>query len=408
MRVLIINTDYPAFLRQLYAGSEGLAEMPYAAQIDVRNRSFFGVFDAYSRGFVANGHEAAEVHANNGHLQRRWAEERGRKPARTSRWGVRLERLARRVLNRAVPRPMDTRNVLRSPFDIDPWQLVDILAAQIDAFRPDVILNQSVSEVGSDVLSAFRRRGRLIVGQIASPLPDDDDYAAYDLMISSLPNFVEHFRGLGLSAELNRLAFDRRVLDAVGPVDRDVPVSFVGSLSPAHPKRAELIAWLAGRTAIDIWGNGLDQFPASSPVHRRYHGEAWGTDMFRVLARSQITINVHIGIAESFANNMRLYEATGMGALLITDNKSNIAEMFEPGQEIVCFDSREECLDLIERYRKDEAGRTRIAAAGQRRTLSEHTYIRRTRELAALFAERITAEQRDRSIARNWPCLTVC
>ena len=110
---------------------------------------------------------------------------------------------------------------------------------------------------------------------------------------------------------------------------------------------------------------------------------------FTALARSKITVNNHIGIAENHANNMRLYEATGMGCLLLNDRKSDIAEMFEPGREIVCYDSPEECLDLIRYYSKNASERERIAAAGQQRTLSEHTYINRTAELAALFRTHI-------------------
>lgn len=385
MRILIINTDYPVFLRQLYGGHPDLDRAGYARQMQVRNASFFGVFDAYSHGFAAGGHDASEVHANNGPMQRAWAEEHQLRPPSSSRLRGRIRFHARRVANRLLPRPFDTRNVLRSPFPIEPWQLVDVLDAQVRHIRPDVILNQSVSEVGSDVLAPMRGQARLVVGQIASPLPDNDDYRAYDLMVSSLPNFVSHFRALGKRAELNRLGFDARVLDALGQVPRDVEVSFVGSLSPAHPGRARLVEFLAGRTELDIWGNGLEQFPLSSPIHRRYHGEAWGLDMFRALARSKITLNCHIGIAGDFANNMRLYEATGVGSLLITDRKANIAEIFEPGEEIVTYDSFEECLALIEQYRKDEPARARIAAAGQRRTLATHRYRDRTAELAALF-----------------------
>jgi spore maturation protein CgeB len=260
-------------------------------------------------------------------------------------------------------------------------------------YRPDVILNQSVSEVGSELLLQMKPYTKLIVGQIASPMPDEDDedYRAYDLMISSLPNFVEHYRKLGIPAELNRLGFDRRALEAVGTPARDTNVSFVGSLTPDHPERARLVEWLAGRTQLDIWGNGIDKFPASSPINRHYHGEVWGLDMFTALARSKITINNHIGIAGNYANNMRLYEATGMGCLLLTDRKSNIADMFEPGREVVCYDSPEECLDLVNHYSKNTAERDRIAAAGQRRTLSEHSYVNRTSELIRLFTNTIAA-----------------
>ena len=389
LRILIVNTDYPAFLKQHYKAHSGLAEASFDYQMKVRNASLFGVFDAYSRGFAANGHDAMEVHANNGVLQRQYMIEKNRRPPRQFKLPARIEFLTRRIGRGLLRLPINAPEVLRSPFDISPWRLADILLAQVRDYRPDVILNQSVSEVGSHILEQMRPHVKLIVGQIASPLPDDEDYRAYDLMISSLPNFVDTFRKLGIPAELNRLGFDRRVLDIVKVSAPDTEVSFVGSLSPAHPVRARLVEWLAGQTRLDIWGNGLDQFPADAAINRHYHGEVWGTDMFTALARSKITVNNHIGIAGNFANNMRLYEATGMGCLLLNDRKSNIADMFEPGREIVCYDSPEECLDLIRYYGKNASERERIAAAGQQRTLSEHTYVNRTAELAALFQSHI-------------------
>jgi hypothetical protein len=391
LRVLIINTDYPAFLKQHYTRHPDLADGSFDAQMAARNASYFGVFDAYSKGFEASGHAAWEVHANNGLLQRRYMIERGRRPDRANRPPSRLEMLARRITRRFIPLRVEPAEVLRSPFDISPWHLPDILLAQVKDFRPDVILNQSVSEIRSDILLLMKPHTKLIVGQIASPMPEphEEDYRAYDLMISSLPNFVEHYRKLGIPAELNRLGFDQRVLAAVGSPARDIEVSFVGSLSPAHPQRARLVEWLAGQTRLDIWGNGIDQFPSTSAINRHYHGEVWGLDMFTALACSKITVNNHIGIAGNYANNMRLYEATGMGCLLLTDRKSNIADMFEPDREIVCYDSPEECLELIRHFSANAEERERIAAAGQRRALTEHSYVNRTTELVRLFQSHI-------------------
>jgi spore maturation protein CgeB len=389
LRVLIINTDYPAFLKQHYNRHPALAEGSFDVQMAARNASFFGVFDAYSKGFKANGHDAWEVHANNGLLQRRYMTERGRQPDPAKTAPGRLETVARGVIRRLLPLKAGTADVLRSPFDISPWHLPDILLAQVRDYQPDVILNQSVSEIRSDLLLQMKPYTKLIVGQIASPMPEYEDYRAYDLMISSLPNFVAYYRKLGISAELNRLAFDRRVLSVVGTPARDTDVSFIGSLSPAHPERARLVEWLAGQTDLDIWGNGIDKFPAVSAINRRYHGEVWGLDMFMALARSKITVNNHIGIAEDHANNMRLYEATGSGCLLLTDYKSDIAEMFEPGREIVCYESAEECLELIRYYSKNETERVRIAAAGQQRTLTYHSYVSRTAELLDLFQSHV-------------------
>src|SRR5262249_56992222 len=107
----------------------------------------------------------------------------------------------------------------------------------------------------------------------------------------------------------------------------------------------------------------------------------WGYDMYRQLQQAQITLNIHVDIAEDFAGNMRLFEATGSGSLMITDWKVNLHEMFEPGKEVVAYRSAQECIELIQYYLEHDNERERIADAGQQRTIREHTYSRRVQRL---------------------------
>ena len=108
--------------------------------------------------------------------------------------------------------------------------------------------------------------------------------------------------------------------------------------------------------------------------------------MYALLRRSQITLNHH-GDVPAFANNMRLYEATGMGCLLVTDYRDNLHEMFEPDLEVVAYRDAAECVDKVLFYleERNRAARDRIAAAGQRRTLNEHTYYARMKHLVELI-----------------------
>jgi len=384
MRVLIINTDYEPFLRSLYATNENLAASRYEEQLRCRNDSLFGVADFYSRNFIVLGHEASEVHANNAALQAAWLISHRLGPVRRPRSSSKdLFRLLERIAARMAPWHTHG-SALRTPtepFDID---LEETLQAQVRTLRPDVILNQAVGDVRSDVLGKMRPWTRLIVGQIASPLPPHESYAAYDLMISSLPNFVTYFKDRGITAKLNRLGFEPAVLDRLGCISRDVPLSFVGSVTTAHKGRFDLLEMLAAKTEIAIWGRVAA--PKKSPILQRYWGEAWGREMYRVLARSKITVNQHIDIAGNYANNMRLFEATGMGAMLITDWKENIADLFEPGKEVVCYRTAEECSALVSYYLNHEEERAAIAAAGRRRTLKDHTFFNRVADLADMFA----------------------
>jgi hypothetical protein len=45
---------------------------------------------------------------------------------------------------------------------------------------------------------------------------------------------------------------------------------------------------------------------------------------------AEYSLNRHIEAAEGFANNMRLFEATGVGAMLVTDDGKSLSELFRP------------------------------------------------------------------------------
>ncbi len=409
MRILVLTADYPKFLHDHYLTCPGLAEASYYEQLAARNASLFGVADFYSLNFTAHGHEARELHINNPWLQYAWAREHGLnlpalvppperegKPARQART-VRIKQMlrpAKPLLNPIVWRAGNAARKVRAaifPKPLPPnrreWEH-RILRAQIEHYRPDMILNQELAYLRSPFFRAAKPPGSLLIGQIASSLPEDDPFDGYDLMISSLPNQVEWFRRRGLRAELNRLAFETSVLDRLGPPPpRDIALSFVGSLSPDHKSRIAFLEQLATRTALKVWGNGIERLPSTSPLHRCYQGEAWGRDMYQVLRRSKITLNFHIDLAEGWANNMRLFEAAGVGALLLTDWKKNLHDMFVPGEHVVAYRDAEDCIAQIDRLLADDCLREKIATAGQGHAVATQNYYLRTGEIAALASE---------------------
>jgi hypothetical protein len=386
MRILILNTDYPKFLAQMYRDNPGLEKADYDAQMVARNDSLFGVADYYSRNFQALGHDAAEVHVNNRRMQSAWAGTHGLEAAAAEpdAAGARARPSGGQAL-RSLMRPFVAPLMSRlRPYRLAAWE-ANILAAQIANFRPDLILNHEMGYIDNRTLATIKPNGVKLIGQIAAALPEESDFSAYDLVISSLPNLVEWFRAHGVQAEVNRLAFEPSILEKLGPAPaRDVDVSFVGSLSNVHKGRVRLLEQIAREVGLKIWGNGIESLPPSSPLHACYQGEAWGRDMYAVLRRSRITINNHLDLAGPWANNMRLYEATGMGTMLLTDAKQNLADIFVPGEEVATYGDVAECVAQIRRYLSDEPGRAAIAAAGQRKAIMVQNYAGRTAEIAAL------------------------
>jgi spore maturation protein CgeB len=389
MRILVLNADYPRFLAWFYSRQPGLENASYAAQMTARNASMFGVADFYSRNFTALGHVAAEIHVNNPWLQTAWAREHGMAidaPATTTAAArPTLPGWVQRVAAPFKPmlRPLARKVGLSPRLDT---QTENILLAQIEDFRPDLVLNQDTFYVDTGFMRRVRALGNpILIGQVGIEPSRGEDWSVYDLMISQLPATVNAFRKLGVRSELNHLAFEPAILDSLpdAPV-QDVDVSFVGTVSADHRQRVALLEAVAKRHDLKLWGNLPKSVPSSSPLHRCFQGEVWGVEMYQTLQRSRITLNSHIDFANREAGNMRLFEATGAGAFLLTDYKENLDTLFAPEREVAVWRSIDECLEAIDRYLGDESGRKKIARDGQARTMAQHTYRHRTREILDL------------------------
>lgn len=376
MRIAIVDAYYSRFLAAHDAGQQARATASFDQQRASLLGAAFGTSDFYSRHLNAMGHEAVDLIVNCVPLQERWAQENG----------YAANSLAMKVPPKLFRVPVVGRFLSALP------GLASVAEAQIRSFRPDILYCQDLTFFSSATLRRLKRDVRLVVGQIASPLPPVAFLDAYDLILTSFPHFVPRLKAMNIAAEYFRIGFDPRVLQLLGEVSKDVDASFVGGISRHHGKAVPMLEYLARNTPIEFFGYGAGGLDAGSPIRSRHRGEVWGMDMYRALARSRVTLNRHINVAENNANNMRLYEATGVGTLLITDRKDNLGELFEVGKEVVAYSDKEEAAELIRYYLAHPAEAQAIARAGQQRTLGEHTYRHRMQELVPIL-ERYLSER---------------
>ncbi len=140
-------------------------------------------------------------------------------------------------------------------------------------------------------------------------------------------------------------------------------VGFVGNVARAHrgTARARRLRILAERYRTNDFG-------------RPYTPEEVG----RVYSQSRIVFNTSIAGDVT----MRVFEGTACGALVLTDRTANGLEaLFHVGREILVYRDDAELLQLIDHYLAHEEDRAALAAAGQRRTLAEHTYAHRAQRI---------------------------
>ncbi|MBN1287505.1 MAG: glycosyltransferase [Anaerolineae bacterium] len=158
-------------------------------------------------------------------------------------------------------------------------------------------------------------------------------------------------------------------------------VAFVGTLTPPNLYSRRVRALEALRDFdLGVWS--VHPVPAS--LQPFYRGGALGEKMLRITCAAKIAVNPH-GDFMRWGGNMRLFEAAGCRVFQIADEAPGVPEWFTPGEEIVLYRDPDHLRELAAYYLAHDAERERIAAAGQARVYTDHTYAQRTARLLTLM-----------------------
>lgn len=161
--------------------------------------------------------------------------------------------------------------------------------------------------------------------------------------------------------------------------DKQYPISFIGTHnSKLYPNREKYLMAVAD-LGLHIWGtDGWDK----TLLRRCFHGRSEGDQRFDIYAKSKIVIDVNwdFWLAEGLSN--RPFEVTGCGALFMTDRtRKDISNAFRENKEVVLFENEKELREKIMYYLEHDTEREAIARAGYERTLTDHTYMNRVRQI---------------------------
>ena len=276
-----------------------------------------------------------------------------------------------------------------------------ILREQIGELDPDVVYLQHPGFAPPRLVARCKC---LLAGQLASTPRWPALIKQLDLLVTSFPHMVSVWRSKGIDTEYLPLAFDSRLIDELHKLGSDPspdsirprPITFVGGVDPRVHREgvAVLERIISSGLPIEVFGYGADRLDPKSPIHARHRGEAWGLDLYRIYAESRVVVNRHIDAASGFANNMRLFEATGMGAALVTEAAPNLSTLFSPDHEVATYGHVSDLLETLSSLLVDDRRRLQLAARGHERVLTDHTYTRRIEQLVPILEHRLKRAER--------------
>jgi len=99
-------------------------------------------------------------------------------------------------------------------------------------------------------------------------------------------------------------------------------------------------------------------------------------EIFKHYSGAKIGINVNHEQSITGVNS-RTFELCGFGIFQLTDFRKDLTNLYNIGEEVIVFENMDDLAGKISYYLKNDAEREKIASAGMKRTVKDHTYQKR-------------------------------
>jgi len=149
--------------------------------------------------------------------------------------------------------------------------------------------------------------------------------------------------------------------------------------APYPSRRLAADALTSASIPIDLVGRMWRQWVEPSS-NARLFGDVSLAESVRMSSMGRICVNGHRNADTGVSP--RVFEIAGAGGLIITDNPRTYA-FFEPNREMLSWSDQDELLAHVRRARTEPGFARRVASAGHRRVMAEHTIERRFQALLA-------------------------
>lgn len=242
--------------------------------------------------------------------------------------------------------------------------LEDILLAQIEEHRSEVFYNLDPMRYGDTFLRRLPGSVRCTVAWRAAP-SQGGQFLTHDVIVNNFPSLLEGYRAQGARAEYLSPAHDPAMDFYAARTERPIDVLFVGTYSRHHRTRAamlEAIAGLRNRMSVVMhidtsrftrlaetplgWAGPLRQERRSRDIRAVARPPVFGRDLLNAISSAKIVVNGAIDMAGRDRGNMRIWEALGCGAALVSDC-GNYPDDMKDGQHFASYDDAAEVPTIL-------------------------------------------------------------
>lgn len=299
-----------------------------------------------------------------------------------------------------------------------------IILEQVNHYKPEILWLSALFDYFGNFVQELKQYTKKIITWIGSPFVDYTDTTGLDILLTENPLTLINQHNDFNNVIVTSPGFDPSIITLLKNVKKQYLISFIGSITPAHKERLNLLTFLLEHNiTIQLFSRieheltiststrllwltkNLIKHPIAtlpttfktiqsiyqkqqiiaqlSTIKKLSHKPVFGLTMYKTLAASYATINPHIDCAQGYGNNMRMIEAAGSGTCLIT-NAANNGSLI-PNKECITYQNKNELLAIIQNLAEQPALLTKIGHNAQQKILNYHTIANMYASIASVF-----------------------
>lgn len=264
---------------------------------------------------------------------------------------------------------------------VDPnSRMSDIRAEQVKWFKPDVVYDFS-GRYSPHFIPSLKKAGIKAVFVLWNGVIEDKEIPTsipnYDIYISLHRPYITHWKEKGLSSFELQPSIPAQWLSSENNSPRTIDILMYGQSHNDYFKErnkiVKKILTLNSKYKISI---KLQIDDESKEVFgekvKLMQAPVYAGELYETIKNTKIVINKCTDHNSSFKSNMRIFEAIGNGALLISE-EGNYPEGLTPGKDFLTYKSTDELYHIIERVLSDWEKWANFAQKAKKRVLNNFT-----------------------------------
>lgn len=277
-----------------------------------------------------------------------------------------------------------SRSKLAREFSTPIWlkKVNEVYLSTSSSYNPDVILSVKGETLLPKYIDKIKKN---VNSNIALWFPDDprffnsvvkDIAPHYDTIFTYSKNAINLYRSI-LVDNVYRLPFGCDPYIHKGTLNiqsmKKKRALFIGTFSPKRYRFLKSLIKFG--VPLDIIGSKWGSFLSGHVVR----DAVTGFEYTKTIQSYPVVINLHQDI--NYGPNMRTFEVTGSGGVLLSDRAEDITDFFRDNEEIMIYDSIREAAEKIKLMLNDTELLLNFSKLSQERCYKFYTYDQRVKEL---------------------------